>query len=214
MTNILTVWPYPVIAAALAGPSQRRDVIDHGQRVGDLAWKIAIHLGLPARESNLLRTSAVVHDIGKLRLPHALLESTATLSAEDRAVLEMHPQLGAAILASGHSDMLRLAREIALWHHESWDGTGYPLGVARERIPLSARIVAVADVFDALTQSRCYKAAWSSSVAVRKILSLSGRQFDPTIVSAFARITEIAPLSVAEAACSDAGVRDNGQQLN
>lgn len=119
------------------------------------------------------------------------------LTDQEFAVIKTHAMIGAEILAGSHSPLLRLAEQIALTHHERWDGRGYPAGLRGEQIPLAGRIAAVADVFDALTHERPYKQAWSLSAAVNEILEQAGRQFDPRVVAAFAVLDHATLLSCA-----------------
>jgi putative two-component system response regulator len=126
-----------------------------------------------------------MHDIGKIAVPDAILLKPGPLSAAERREMERHAARGAAILGNSTSDLLRLAAEIALTHHERWDGTGYPRGLMGEAIPLPGRIMAVADVFDALTSKRPYKQPWSPEAARDHLLTQSGAHFDPACVRAF-----------------------------
>lgn len=140
----------------------------------------------------LLVQSAPLHDIGKVGIPDRILLKPGKLDAEEWAVMRTHAAIGASAIeraeagAGGSGDFLRLAREIAHWHHEQWDGSGYPDGLRGEQIPLSARLMALADVFDALMSPRVYKVALSFERARSIILAGSGRHFDPAVVEAFA----------------------------
>jgi putative two-component system response regulator len=158
---------------------------DHSRRVGRLAVRIASRLGLGPDFIEQLREAAALHDIGKLALPRGMLDSARPLTDEERTIMQSHTRAGARILAGNDEPMLQMAVEVALAHHERWDGSGYPRGLAGEEIPLAARIVAVADVFDALTQDRPYKRAWPELQAVDEIVAGAGSQFDPHVVSAF-----------------------------
>ncbi len=134
--------------------------------------------------------SSVLHDIGKVGIPDSILLKPGPLTREEFERMKMHCELGAAVLAeaeqeAGHVSFLAMGQEIAMHHHEKWDGSGYPGGLARDAIPLSARIVALADVYDALTSRRCYKAAFNHETARDLIIRESGRHFDPEIVNAF-----------------------------
>jgi putative two-component system response regulator len=133
----------------------------------------------------LYRLAAPLHDIGKLAVSDALLLKPGKLTPDEVLQMKRHAAAGAAILSGSTSDVLRLASEIALSHHEWWDGSGYPNGLKGDAIPLSGRIVAIADVFDALAHARPYKQAWPLDDAVAEIERLCGRQFDPAIVEAF-----------------------------
>jgi response regulator RpfG family c-di-GMP phosphodiesterase len=146
---------------------------------------------------DLLFKSAPLHDIGKVGIPDSILLKPGKLDEEERAVMQTHAELGRVAIANaerhlgGSSSFLRLAKEIAYTHHERWDGTGYPQGLAGQTIPLAGRLMAIADVYDALVTERVYKAAMTHDEAVAVILSERGRQFDPRLVDVF---IEIAPL--------------------
>lgn len=161
---------------------------EHTERVAFTAFSLARELGLPASEAALIRQAAPLHDLGKLAIPDSTLLKPAKLADAEFELMKAHASAGAAILAGSTYDVLRLAEEIALTHHEWWDGSGYPAGLKGEEIPLSGRIVAVADVFDALTHDRPYKRAWPVEQAVAEIRRLAGRQFDPAVVEAFLRL--------------------------
>jgi putative two-component system response regulator len=161
---------------------------DHTERVARTAALLAERLGLPAAEVTLLRHAAPLHDIGKLAISEAILLKPGTLTADEVHQMRRHVLSGAAMLSGSFSDVIQIAREIALTHHEWWDGTGYPSGLAGAAIPICGRIVALADVFDALTHVRPYKSAWPVDQAVSEIRRLRGVQFDPAVVDAFETI--------------------------
>ena len=129
---------------------------------------------------------SILHDVGKLSIPDAILKKPGKLDADEWAVMREHPTQGVRIL--GDNSFYAEAREIAGGHHENWDGSGYPAGLVGEAIPLSARIVKVVDVFDALTSQRPYKAAWPLLQALALLREEAGRQFDPDVVAAFFRL--------------------------
>jgi GAF domain-containing protein len=170
---------------ALAGEYRDDGTHQHTDRVARTSYLIAQRLGLPEAEAAVIRQAAPLHDLGKLSLPDAILMKRTRLTVAEYEEVKRHPATGAAILAGSASRVLRLAEEIALTHHEWWDGSGYPAGLKGDEIPLSGRIVALADVFDALTHTRPYKLAWSSDEAVAELCRLAGRQFDPDVVQAF-----------------------------
>jgi HAMP domain-containing protein len=157
----------------------------HTERVGRTAALVGEAMGLDAGEIRLLRLAAPLHDIGKVGLPDSILLKPGRLTADERAAMQRHTTIGADMLADSQSDVLRMAEQIALTHHERWDGAGYPHALRGTVIPLAARIVAVADVFDALTHERPYKEAWPLSRAVELITHEAGAQFDPDVVAAF-----------------------------
>ena len=143
-----------------------------------------------------LRTTAVLHDIGKIGIPDAVLHKPASLDAEERKIMDGHTTIGGETLQEiqqrwGEDFFLITATEIAMSHHERWDGTGYPAGLKGEAIPLPARIVALADVYDALRSERVYKPAWSHEQTRRVIIDGSGTQFDPQIVDAFIAVESL-----------------------
>lgn len=173
---------------ALAVEVRDDDTYQHTGRVARTAFLIAQELGLPEYEALLIRQAAPLHDIGKLAVSDLLLLKPGKLTEAEHETIRRHASIGAAILTSSRSALLQLAEEIALTHHEWWDGTGYPAQLAGAEIPVSGRIVALADVFDALTHPRPYKPAWPIDAAVDEICRLSGRQFDPDVVQAFLRL--------------------------
>jgi putative two-component system response regulator len=159
--------------------------LGHPARVGATALAIGRELGLGGFPVTWLGEAAPLHDIGKLVIPDAILSKPGRLSAAEFEIVKYHTQAGAEMLSGSGSRLLGLAREIALSHHERWDGCGYPLGLSGEAIPFSGRIVAIADVFDALTHARPYKDAWAIDYAVGEISRQRGTHFDPDVVDAF-----------------------------
>ncbi|MBY0409924.1 MAG: two-component system response regulator [Burkholderiaceae bacterium] len=158
----------------------------HVIRMSHFAQRLALAAGYsPAWAEDLLNASPM-HDVGKIGIPDAVLRKPGPLDADEWATMRRHPAIGAEIIGEHPSGVLHMAREIALAHHEKWDGSGYPLGLAGEAIPLSARIVAIADVFDALTTRRPYKEPWPVQEAMDHIAAQSGRHFDPSLVELFA----------------------------
>jgi putative two-component system response regulator len=176
----------------LARASDFRDEVTHAHtsRVGDLAALLARRLGLQSTEVEQLRIAARLHDIGKIGLSDSILQKPGPLAPAEFRAQEEHTVIGANILSGSRFPILRVAEEVALTHHESWNGTGYPRQLAGEDIPLVGRIVAVADVFDALTHERPYKRAWTVEAAAGEIQARSGTKFDPHVVAAFFAIME------------------------
>ena len=172
---------------ALVGEFRDDDTRQHTERVSEMAAAIGSEMGLDQETCTLLRYSTLLHDLGKVAVPDAILLKAGRLTPEEMAVMRTHAEKGAEILSDSSSPLLNAAEVIARHHHERWDGAGYPKGLSGKTIPLLARIVAVADVFDALTQDRPYKAAWPFSVAIAEIRKLSGTHFDPEVVDAFLR---------------------------
>ena len=157
----------------------------HIERVGEHAAAIGRARGLGDQEIELLRLAAPLHDIGKIGVPAALLNKRGPLTPAERALMQQHTEAGRDLLAGSGSELLELAATIAWTHHERWDGAGYPRGLAGEEIPLVGRIVAVADVFDAITSDRPYRNALSVDEALAIIASQRGTGFDPDVVDAF-----------------------------
>ncbi|MDM7455880.1 MAG: response regulator [Tepidimonas sp.] len=159
----------------------------HVIRMSHYSRLIAEALGAPARFCDTLLAAAPMHDVGKIGVPDAILLKPGKLDANEWSVMRRHPQMGADIIGDDPSPLLRMARIIALQHHEKWDGSGYPHGLAHEAIAPEARIVAVADVFDALTSARPYKPAWPRERALALLQEQSGLHFWPDAVHALMR---------------------------
>jgi putative two-component system response regulator len=170
---------------ALAAEFRDDDTGRHTHRVGARAAQLAATLGLPRERVEMLRVAAPLHDVGKIGVPDGVLLKPGKVTREEMAVIRGHPTIGAKILASSRSELLQLCEAISLHHHERWDGGGYPHGLRAAEIPIEARIVAVADVFDALTHTRPYKKAWSMEDALEELRRQRGTQFDPEVVDAF-----------------------------
>jgi hemerythrin-like metal-binding protein len=156
----------------------------HVTRMGQYVEIIARAMGLDDDQCDVLRRASVMHDVGKVAIPDSILLKRGPLTAEEYEAMKAHAAVGAGMIA-GRDHQSRLAREVALTHHEKWDGSGYPKGLTGMAIPLSGRICALADVFDALTSERPYKDAWPFEEAVAHVVDQAGRHFDPDVVSAF-----------------------------
>ncbi|MFK5600559.1 HD domain-containing phosphohydrolase [Methylobacterium sp. HMF5984] len=174
-----------IFRLALAVEYRDNDTGDHTWRVARYSQIIAEAMGLSEDYCQRLYLAAPLHDVGKVAVPDGILLKKGRLDEAEFAVIRTHPIVGKRILTGSGSELICLAAEIAEAHHEKWDGCGYPHGLAGESIPLSARIVAVADVFDALTTVRPYKAAMAVEEALGCIQAESGRHFDPACVEAF-----------------------------
>ncbi|MBI1334875.1 MAG: response regulator [Armatimonadetes bacterium] len=170
---------------ARAGEYRDDDTGHHTRRVGELSARIATALRLPTDTVKLIQLAALLHDLGKIGIPDSILLKPGRLTEEEFRQMQQHCMAGASILAQGNTPLLQMAEKIAAHHHERYDGSGYPSGLRGEEIPIEARIVSVADVFDALTHERPYKKAWDRESAKAEILSQKGRQFDPQVVDAF-----------------------------
>jgi putative two-component system response regulator len=168
---------------------------EHTRRVGRTSSLLAEVLGLPQDQSELIRLAAPLHDIGKIGIPDRILLKEGRLTPEEFELMTSHVNIGRFILSGSRSPLLQMAEEIALTHHERWDGRGYLSGLSGEEIPIAGRIVAIADVFDALTHERPYKRAWPVDEALAEITGLRGEQFDPLVVDAFEMMDHRALLS-------------------
>lgn len=173
-----------VTRLALAAEYRDDTTGEHTWRVGQISAAIAECLGLGAEDVELLRVASRLHDVGKIGIPDSILQKPGKLTPEEFSQMQQHTRIGQRILSGGQSRLLKLAEEIALSHHERWAGGGYPNNLSGEQIPLTARIVAVADVFDALTHVRTYKQAWTVGEALLELQNLAGKSFDPQVVAA------------------------------
>lgn len=157
----------------------------HVERVAHYCKLLAKGIGLPEIMQNKVYHASPFHDIGKVGIPDNILLKPGKLSEEEFAVMKTHPRIGYEILRDAKSDNLKAGAMIAMSHHEKWDGSGYPNGLQGEEIPIYGRIVAVADVFDALTSKRPYKKAWSFDAAIEYLKEQKGKHFDPELVDLF-----------------------------
>lgn len=157
----------------------------HIQRMAHYSWMIAVRLGLPLEQQQLILEAAPMHDVGKVGIPDYILLKPGRLEPAEFEIMKQHAAIGHQILAGSSSPLLSVAATIAMSHHEKYDGSGYPYGLVGESIPLVGRIVAVADVFDALTSPRPYKLAWSVDSAVDFMRAQRGTHFDPQCVDVF-----------------------------
>jgi methanogenic corrinoid protein MtbC1 len=160
----------------------------HIERIGRFSTLLAEHVGLSAELCELLGYAAPLHDVGKVAIPDAILLKPGSLTPEERSIVETHTEEGYRLLRGSSSSILDMAATIALSHHEKWDGSGYPRGLAGEDIPMEGRIVAVADVFDALTSDRVYRPAFTVERAVEMMREQRGRHFDPVLLDTFLEV--------------------------
>lgn len=173
---------------ARAGEYRDDDTALHTERVGMNAVLVAEQLGLAESFVTLLRQAASLHDVGKIGIPDDILLKPGKLTPEEFEVMKQHTVMGSALLSGSASEILQLAEQVTLTHHERWDGTGYPAGLAGEEIPIAGRIVAVVDSFDAMTNARPYKLASAPDEALAEISRCSVKQFDPAVVAAFIQV--------------------------
>ena len=170
---------------AMAAELKDDDTGVHIIRIGFLSEALALLLGQPKEAARMLRKAAPMHDIGKIGIPDDVLKKPGSFSPEERVTMNQHPIMGAELLGRSRIPLFQMAAELALSHHERWDGSGYPSQLSGEAIPLSGRIVAVVDFFDALTMDRCYRPAFSDDVALSMLALQRGFAFDPHIVDVF-----------------------------
>ena len=182
---------FPDMFPSLDGAtSMMEEIRRHGARTASVACEIGFELGLTSRLIETLLIAATVHDVGKALIDPPTLASSASLSAQAVVTMREHTRFGQQLIAESFKSDPMTAKaigEVVLYHHERWDGFGYPNGLRGREIPLLARIVAVADVFDALVSARSYKSAWTTQRAVDEISAGRGTQFDPACVDAFVR---------------------------
>ena len=170
---------------AIAAEYRDEATEQHMIRLGYMAEKLSALLGEPDEFCYLMRLAAPMHDVGNIGLPEALLKNPSTLNAEERALMNTHTEIGFKILTQADAPLFQLAASIALTHHETFDGTGYPKQLAGHAIPLAGRIVALVDYFDALTMDKPYRASFSDAQAIEMVQAQSGKLFDPDMVNVF-----------------------------
>jgi putative two-component system response regulator len=193
---------------AIAGEYRDDDTGQHALRVGRTSASLALAAGLRDDDAELIRHAAPLHDIGKIGVPDRILLKPGPLTQVEMELMKNHVHIGAMILSGSRSPLLQVAEQIASTHHEWWDGGGYPHGLRGHDIPLAGRVVAIADVFDALTHDRPYKPARSLEESLAEIQALSGTQLDPELVAAFHTLDHRALLSRLEDAAGAPGQSD------
>lgn len=178
------------VVRRLARASELRDneTGAHVLRMSQTSALLAKQLGWSDDACALLLDASPMHDVGKIGIPDGILLKPGPLTPDERTIMQTHTTVGAALLTGSDDPLLSMARDIALCHHEKWDGTGYPCGISGNAIPEAARIVAIADVFDALTSERPYKPAWPVPEAVQFMQNQAGKHFDPNILSRFLEV--------------------------
>jgi response regulator RpfG family c-di-GMP phosphodiesterase len=180
----------------LSNAAEAKDEVTGGHvlRIADLTERICLAMGMNPTEAEEIGFFSIMHDVGKIHIPDHILQKRGKLTDDEFRIMKRHSAAGEKII--GNSKFYTIAKQIARHHHEKWDGTGYPDGYSGEQIPLPARVVAVVDVFDALTHERPYKEAWPQKRALEEIASLSGKAFDPTVVEAFLKVVYSSPNAV------------------
>jgi response regulator RpfG family c-di-GMP phosphodiesterase len=162
----------------------------HIQRIGHLSRALGIAHGMSVSDADLLQQASAMHDVGKIGIPDRILLKPGRLEQSERTLMQTHTTIGAGILSGSTSPLLQMAEEIALTHHERFDGSGYPNGLQAEEIPVTGRICAIVDVFDALMSARTYKDAWTLDAALDELRDGRGTHFDPELLDEF---IELAP---------------------
>ena len=158
---------------------------NHVKRVSHICYELAIGYGLDKREAELIRLAAPLHDVGKVGIPDSILNKPGPLTDDEWSVMKQHAEKGHSILKDSKREIVNVGATIALSHHERWDGAGYPKGLKGQDIPIAGRIVALADVYDALRHKRCYKEPWSLDDVIKEINAQKGKQFDPKLIDVF-----------------------------
>ena len=196
---------------AIAAESHDDQTGGHIERISRLTHRLSLAAGLNEHEAEMIRHASLMHDVGKIATPDAVLRKPGKLTEDEWEVMRAHTLEGARILSGSRSRLVQMAETIAMTHHERWDGSGYPNGLAGEDIPVEGRITAVCDVFDALVSKRTYKHAWTLADTLAEIRAQSGRQFDPHLVEIFLTIVGDLPpdlLGEGDDAASPAFVAD------
>ena len=157
----------------------------HVKRVSKYCELLAGLAGVPQKEINLLCQAAPLHDLGKIAIPDEILHKPSKLDDCEWQVMKTHAQIGYEMLKDSNIELFNVAAEVAFYHHEKWNGTGYPNGLSGEEIPLNGRITAIADVFDALASDRCYKSKWPMEKIYKLFQEESGKHFDPKLTRLF-----------------------------
>lgn len=174
--------------AVTAEYRDQQDTRAHLKNISIISYLLALALGMTRKEAELIKNASPLHDIGKVALADNILLKPGKLTPEEFEIMKSHTVYGGRILEGAHSKILQIAHKMSLYHHEKWNGLGYPKALQGEEIPIEARIVAVADVFDALCVFRVYKKAWKTDDAYEYILGEAGKSFDPRVVAAFKKI--------------------------
>jgi len=177
-----------IVMLAMAAEAKDDDTGEHIRRIQELTTKMCMELELSFEKSEEIGFFSMMHDVGKIHIPDRILRKPGPLTDQEWDLMRTHCVAGEKIL--GNKPFYKIAREIARSHHERWDGSGYPDGLKGDSIPLAARVVTIADVFDALTHKRSYKSAWTVQDALTEMKRMSGKMFDPIILSIFIRLQD------------------------
>jgi putative two-component system response regulator len=172
----------------LAAEHRDLETGQHIKRISEYCRLLGKSMGLTSVQYNRIALASTMHDLGKIGIQDSILSKQGKLTEREMAIMKTHPDIGAKILAGSKSKLLKLAETICLTHHERWDGTGYPRGLKKEKIPLAGRITSICDVFDALISERPYKTAWPIEKALEEINSKSGSYYDPRLVALFVKL--------------------------
>lgn len=183
----------------------------HVARVGNFSKLLGLASGFLESQAELLMYASMMHDTGKIGVPDHILLKPGKLTVEEFEVIKKHPEIGAEIIGDHDAEVLKMAKQVALTHHEKWNGQGYPHGLGGTDIPIVGRIVAIADVFDALTSVRPYKTAWPVEKALELIEKEAGQHFDPELVRLFLGMeTEVRRIAIEYSDAADASQENNG----
>lgn len=183
----------------------------HVVRVGNFSKLLGLASGFLESQAELLMYASMMHDTGKIGVPDHILLKPGKLTVEEFEVIKKHPEIGAEIIGDHDAEVLKMAKQVALTHHEKWNGQGYPRGLSGEAIPIVGRIVAIADVFDALTSVRPYKTAWPVEKALELIVKEAGQHFDPELARLFLGMeTEVQRIATEYSDVVDASNNNNG----
>ena len=183
LVELTVAYDATVEAFARALEMREAETIGHTHQVTEITVSLAKVMGISLSDQPHIRRGALLHDIGKMGIPESILKKKGELTKEEWAIIQLHPQFAYDLLSP--IVVLHPAIDIPFYHHERWDGSGYPQGLKREKIPLSARIFAVVDVWDALTSDRPQRLAWSEADAMNYLKEQAGQKFDPTVVDIF-----------------------------
>ena len=184
---------HTALMLARAAESKDPTTGSHIERVYGYTLLLARSLGFGEEEAEEVATASMLHDVGKLAVPNRILQKPGPLTPEEWRVVRRHPAEGAQIL--GGSPLFGIARDVVRWHHEWWDGSGYPDGLRGAEIPLHVAVVAIADVYDALISRRCYKPPWEEALAIAELQRIAGRHLHPDAVAAFSDLWDTGALA-------------------